>query len=331
MFGAKSGFKALAALTIAAFAIVTPLSAAQAAPETYPSTIKFLTDKFVNGKTLDGFSPGTPDYGFTLEALLQRRAAGQKLSDKLFVPAKAVLADSTSLTKSVVATYAYGADKKIKPGVAGKFLFTSIAVGTPNAPLRNAVVADLKKAIASNGSIALSAGNTFDYAWVILGLATNNQTKLANTVASQLVLLQRPDGGFGMDQTGDTSKSSADATGIALQALSLAKRSATKNQLAVQQNAIIAASKYLRSTQVGGNHWDAFGDIDINGTAYAAMGLKAAGANISAIQAWLKTRVAPTGGLMTPWSNGLGDVFATAQGYVPLIGQSYLNLIPVKK
>ena len=331
MFGAKSGLRVIAAVLTAVLATATPLTAAQAAPETYPSTIKFLSDKFVAGKALDGFSPGTPDYGFTLEALLQRRAAGQKLSDKLFVPAKAVLADSTSLAKSVVATYAYGADKKIKPGVAGKFLFTSVALGTPNAPLRNAVVADLKKAIAANGSIALSAGNTFDYAWAILGLATNNQTKLANTVAIQLVSLQRPDGGFGMDQTGDTSKSSADATGIALQALALAKRSASKSQLAVQQNAIIAASKYLRSTQVGGNHWDAFGDIDVNGTAYAAMGLKAAGANISAIQAWLKTRVAPTGGLTTPWSNGLGDVFATAQGYVPLIGQSYLNLIPVKK
>ena len=331
MFGAKSGLRVIAAALAAALAIATPLTAAQAAPETYPSTIKFLSDKFVNGKALDGFSPGTPDYGFTLEALLQRRAAGQRLSDKLFAPAKAVLADSTSLTKSVVATYAYGADKKIKPGVAGKFLFTSVALGTPNAPLRNAVVADLKKAIASNGSIALSAGNTFDYAWAILGLATNNQTKLANTVAIQLVSLQRSDGGFGMDQTGDTSKSSADATGIALQALALAKRSASKNQLAVQQNAIIAASKYLRSTQVGGNHWEAFGDIDVNGTAYAAMGLKAAGANITVIQAWLKTRVAPTGGLTTPWSNGLGDVFATAQGYVPLIGLSYLNLIPVKK
>ena len=331
MFGAKSGLRVIAAVSAAVLAIAAPLTAAQAAPETHPSTIKFLSDKFVNGKVLDGFSPGTPDYGFTLEALLQRKAAGQKLSEKLFVPAKAVLADSTSLTKSVVATYAYGADKKIKPGIAGKFLFTSVAVGTPNAPLRNAVVADLKKAIASNGSIALSAGNTFDYAWAILGLATNKQTKLANTVAIQLVSLQRPDGGFGMDQTGNTSKSSADATGIALQALSLAKRSASKSQLALQQNAIIAASKYLRATQVGGNHWDAFGDIDVNGTAYAAMGLKAAGANISAIQAWLKTRVAPTGGLTTPWSNGLGDVFATAQGYVPLIGQSYLNLIPVKK
>jgi hypothetical protein len=331
MFGAKSGFKALAALTIATFAIATPLSAAQAAPENYPSTVKFLSDKFVNGKALDGFSPGTPDYGFTLEAMLQRKAAGQKLSDKLFVPAKAVLADSTSLSKSIVATYAYGSDKKIKPGVAGKFLFTSVAIGTPNAPLRNAVVADLKKAIAANGSIAISGGNTFDYAWAILGLATNNQSKLANSVAINLVSMQRSDGGFGMDQTGDTAKSSADATGIALQALSLAKRTATKSQAAIQQTAIIAASKYLRSTQVAGTHWDAFGDVDVNGTAYAAMGLKAAGANITAIQSWLKTRVAPTGGLTTPWSNGLGDVFATAQGYVPLLGLSYLNLIPVKK
>jgi hypothetical protein len=61
------------------------------------------------------------------------------------------------------------------------------------------------------------------------------------------------------------------------------------------------------------------------------MGLKAAGANITSIQAWMKTRLAPNGGLTTPWSNGVGDVFATAQGYVPLIGLSYLNLIPVKK
>jgi len=331
MFGAKTGLRVIAALTLTALSIATPLKAAQAAPETYPSTVKFLSDKFVNGKTLDGFSPGTPEYGFTLEAMLQRKAAGQKLSDKLFIPAKAVLADSTSLAKSVVATYAYGADKKIKPGVAGKFLFTSIAIGTPNAPLRNAVVADLKKAIASNGSIAVSAGNTFDYAWAILGLATNSQAKLANTVANHLVSLQLPDGGFGMDQTGETAKSSADATGIALQALSLAKQTASKSQLATLQNAIIGASKYLRSTQIAGNHWDAFGDVDVNGTAYAAMGLKAAGANITAIQAWLKTRVAPTGGLTTPWSSGAGDVFATAQGYVPLIGLSYLNLIPVKK
>jgi hypothetical protein len=331
MFGAKSGLRVIAAITIATIAFATPLSAAQAASEAYPSTVSFLTSKFVDGKALDGFTPGTPDYGFTLEAMLQRKAAGQKLSDKLFVPAKAVLADNLTLAKSIVATYAYGSDKKVKPGVAGKFLFTSVAVGAPNAPLRNAVVADLKKAIAANGSIPTSAGNTFDYAWAILGLATNNQSKLANTVATNLTSLQRPDGGFAMDQTGDTLASSADATGIALQALALAKRSATKSQSAAQQKSIVAAALYLRSTQVTANHWDAWGDVDVNGTAYAAMGLKAAGANITAIQAWLKTRIAPSGGLTTPWSNGSGDVFATAQGYVPLIGLSYLNLIPVKK
>ncbi len=331
MFGAKSGLRVIAAVTIAAIAVATPLSAAQAASESYPSTVNFLTSKFIDGKALDGFTPGIPDYGFTLEAMLQRKAAGQKLSDKLFVPAKAVLADNLTLAKSIVATYAYGSDKKVKPGVAGKFLFTSVAIGAPNAPLRNSVVADLKKAIASNGSIPTSAGNTFDYAWAVLGLATNSQTKLANTVATNLVSLQRPDGGFGMDQTGDTLASSSDATGIALQALALAKRTATKSQAAIQQKSIVAAALYLRSTQVTGNHWDAWGDADVNGTAYAAMGLKAAGANVTAIQAWLKTRIAPSGGLTTPWSNGSGDVFATAQGYLPLIGLSYLNLIPVKK
>jgi hypothetical protein len=331
MFGAKSGLRAIAAFALAALAIATPLSAANAAPETYSGTIKFLTDKFVQGKVLDGFTPGTPDYGFTLEAMLQRKAAGQKLSDKLFIPAKAVLADNMILAKSIVSSYAYGSDKKVKAGVAGKFLFTSVVIGTPNAPLRNAVVADLKKAIAANGSISTSAGNTFDYAWAILGLATNNQSKLANSVATHLVSLQRPDGGFGTDQTGDTLVSSADATGIALQALVLAKKSATKSQLTIQQKAIIAASKYLRTTQISGTHWDAWGEADVNGTAYAGMGLKAAGANVTAIQDWLKARLAPSGGLTTPWSNGVGDVFATAQGYVPLLGLSYLNLIPAKK
>jgi hypothetical protein len=189
----------------------------------------------------------------------------------------------------------------------------------------------MKKAIATNGSIATSAGNTFDYSWAILGLATNSQSKLANSVAASLITMQRPDGGFGMDQTGDTLSSSADATGIALQALSLAKRTATKSQAAVLQKSIVSASQFLRTTQVAGNHWEAWGDADVNGTAYAAMGLKAAGGNISAIQAWLKTRIAAAGGITTPWSNGLGDVFATAQGYVPLIGLSYLNLIPAKK
>jgi hypothetical protein len=330
VFGPKTGLRGIAAALLTTIFLTTPLHPAQASTETYPSTIKFLTDKFVNGKALDGFTPGTRDFGFTLEALLQRKAGGQKLTDQL-IAVKATLADSTVLTKSVVATYAYDSMMKVKPGLAGKFLFTSAALGVPNAPLRNTVIGDLKKAIASSGAIDTVAGNSFDYAWVILGLASNNQAKLANLAAVKLASLERPDGGFGMDQTGNTLNSSADATGIALQALALAKKSASASQVAIEQKALLAAAKYLRTTQVTADHWEAWGDADVNGTAYAAMGLKAAGANVTAIQAWLRGRLAPTGGLTTPWSNGAGDVFATAQGYVPLIGLSYLNLIPAKK
>jgi hypothetical protein len=261
--------------------------------------------------------------------MLQRKALGQKLIDQL-AAVKANLADTTLFNKAAVYNYAYtvtGATRAIKPGLAGKFLFVSAALGVPNAPLRNGILADLKKVVGSNGLIASSNGNTFDYAWAILGLATNQQTKLANVVAQKLVALQRQDGGFGTDQTGDVNSSSADATGIAIQSLVYAKRSASSAQAKVEQKSLVSASAYLRTTQVGGDHWESFGDVDVNGTAYAAMGLKAAGANITSVQAWLKSRVAPGGGLATPWSNGVGDVFATAQGVTPLLGFSYLNLV----
>ena len=324
MFGPKSGLRVLAAISLAALLATTPLTSANAASSEYASTVKFLADKFVSGKALDGFTPGAPDYGFTLEAMLQRKAGGQKLTDQI-TAVKATLADTTVLAKSIVTKYAYGTDKLIKPGLAGKFLFTSAAIGVPNAPLRNAVVSDLKKAMTTEGAIA--SGNSFDYAWVILGLATNHQEKLANLAALKLTKLERPDGGFGLDQTGDTLASSADATGIAMQALALAKKSGSKSQAAAEQKVLVAAAKYLRTTQVSADHWESFGDVDVNGTAYAAMGLKAAGASVTSIQAWLKSRVASTGGLTTPWSNGQGDVFATAQGVTALLGLSYLNLI----
>ena len=328
MLGPKTELRVIAALLVAAFSLATPLTSASAAQPDYASSLDFISNKFVAGKALDGFSPGVPDYGFTLEAMLQRKALGQKLMDQV-VAVKANLADTTVFAKSSVSNYAYantGATKTIKPGLAGKYLFVSAALGVPNAPLRNAVVGDLKKAIATNGLISTASGNTFDYAWVILGLASNNQQKLANLVAQKLVSLERPDGGFGTDQTGDTLASSADATGIALQALTYSKRSATTAQVAKLQKAIISASGYLRSTQVTSDHWEAWGDVDVNGTAYAAMGLKAAGGNVSSVQKWLQGRIAPTGGLMTSWSNGSGDVFATAQGMTAVLGLSYLNL-----
>ena len=329
MFGPKTELRVSVALLLAAFTFATsglPVSAAQS---DYSNSLTFITSKFVAGKTLDGFSAGTPDYGFTMEAMLQRKALGQKLVDQL-TAVKSNFADTVVFAKSAVANYAYSSDstpKTIKPGLAGKFLFVSSALGVPNAPLRNGLISDLKKAIASNGAIAAANSNTFEYSWAILGLATNNQPKLANLAAQKLTSLERPDGGFGTDQTGNTIASSADATGIALQALTFCKRSASPAQLMKLKKSIASASAYLRSTQVTGDHWEAFGDVDVNGTAYASMGLKAAGGNVSTTQVWLKARIAPTGGLTTSWSNGAGDIFATAQGMVAVMGLSYLDLV----
>ena len=188
--------------------------------------------------------------------------------------------------------------------------------------------------MAADGTLAGSDGNTYDYAWAVLGLKAQNTAKdtaLANRVALKLSATARPDGGFGFDRNADTTLSSADSTGIALQALVAVKGDGSAVDRAAKLKAIRQASSYLLKTDVGDNHWEAFGDIDVNGTAYAAMGLKAAGvskAQIGKYSTWLKSRLTGNGkGFITPWSSGSGDVFATAQAYVPLIGLSYLDLL----
>ena len=134
-------------------------------------------------------------------------------------------------------------------------------------------------------------------------------------------------GGFGFDATISTTESSTDATGIALQALATATSNAATAADALKRRTIVAATAYLSRTVVGGNHWQAWGDYDTNGTAYAAMGLAAAGRSVSPIRKWLASKIASDGGLQTPWSDGLGDRFATAQSYLALRGLDYMDLV----
>lgn len=332
MFGPKSGLRKLAAtISIAAAAILVAPSAAIAA-DAYPATTEFLSSKFVAGKAIDGFSAGKADYGFTLEAMLQLRAAGKTVAQQR-VAINHVLNDLT-VSVNRGGGYLFDAAKKFKPGLAGKFLFTGAALRVANGPTKNNVLALLRKAITADGSVTGSDGNTYDYAWVILGLKAQNNAKdnaLANRVALKLSTMARPDGGFGFDRNADTSTSSADSTGIALQALVSSKFDGSAAERATKLRAIRLASSYLSKSDIEDNHWVAFGDIDVNGTAYAAMGLKAAGVNkaqIGKYSTWLKSKLSADGkGFVTPWSGGNGDVFATAQAYVPLIGLSYLDLL----
>ena len=332
MFGPKSGLHKLAAtIAILAITVLASPSVASAA-DAYPSVTNFLSSKFVAGKAIDGFTAGKADYGFTLDAMLQLRAAGKGVAAQR-------VAVNHVLNDQIVAInrgggYLFDSAKKFKPGLAGKLLFTSVALRVANGPTKNAVISLLRKAISSDGTILGSDGNTYDYAWVVLGLKsqqTPTDTSLANKVALKLASMARPDGGFGFDRNADTTASSPDSTGIALQALAFTKNEGSTLERAAKLKALRLATSYLSKTDVEDNHWNSFGDLDVNGTAYATMGLKAAGVGtktIAAYSTWLKTQLSADGkGFTTPWSATTADTFATAQGYVPLIGLSYLDLL----
>ena len=317
MFETKTGLRKIATL-ISIIALVAIGSVSPASAEVKQAdTVRYLASQFVNKQYLEGFSAGKADFGFTIEALLQLRAAGQSANS--FKPAVAYNLQSASVAGTATKVGSLFVDKKFQTGRGGMFLFASRAYKLPSSSLRTNVLKLVKANVKATGEVIDANGNTFIYGWTVLGLWASGETKLATTVANKLASLARPDGGFGTDQTGDTLTSSADATGMALMALASVKKAKSATS--------IKAINWLTKTAIVNDHFEAWGDVDVNSTAYAAMGLKAVGQNTSAIQSWLVGRLAEKGGLITPWSEGKADKFATAQGYIALIGSSYLALI----
>ena len=284
----------------------------------------------VNGKALDGYPAGTPEYGFTLEAMMQLKAGGKTFVQQL--PAITyMLSTRTQPFGTLSRGYLFNQDaaKSVKVGRVGKFLFTSEVLNVPNGAIRYEAFKKLSAAInAKTGEISGTQAGAIDYAWVALGLNSYQEYSLANRVVQKMLTLQNTDGGFG---EADTATSTADATGLALQAINYRQTYGSDSEDRKRTAAEKKAVSYLLATDIEGNHWDAFGGPSVNSTAYAVMGLKSAGARVSTLTPhtnWLKAQLAPKGGFMTSWSNGLGDQYATAQAYVPLIGKSYLDLLP---
>jgi hypothetical protein len=233
-------------------------------------------------------------------------------------------------TPATQSGYLYTVDTpSLKPGLAGKFLFTSAALKAKNAALRAQIVRELKSKISESGFISASNVSGIDHSWVVLGLATNRNLALARSVAYRLTELQHADGGFGPNTDGDFTVSGTDSTGLALQALAVAKNTGSSSGNRMITRAISRAVSFLKSSSAGElrDHWEAWGDYDLNGSAYAVMGLKAVGQKVTKYVSWLKSKVSTDGGLMVPWSEPAGDVFATAQGYVALLGSDYLSLV----
>ncbi|MFM5905656.1 MAG: hypothetical protein ACKORF_06090 [Micrococcales bacterium] len=321
----KSGLRTIATFTIAVMLFAGAGQSAHAKESANQTTVKFLQSKFVAGKYIEGFTPGKADYGFTLEALLQRKALGEKSS----ALAKAVRFNlvNTSVVgvSPSVPGYLFDSEGKLNVGLAGKFAFVSQAMKAPNGKLRSKILQKIKASFGSNGDLKDASATTFDRSWVILGLAANGNPKQAQRLGLALQQTQLSDGGFNDGYTLDAS--ATDGTGIALQALAATRNLGSTEVKSKTGTSIAKAVQYLRGTQVNGDHWEAWGDYNTNGTAYAAMGIIAAGSPSLGIATWLKNKLSSDGGLVTPWSGGSGDTYATAQSVVPMLNLSYLSLL----
>ncbi|CAB4636773.1 unannotated protein [freshwater metagenome] len=296
----------------------------------HPSTVSFLAKSMVEGKVLDGPVAGTPDFSLTLEAMMQLKAGGRELVRQL--PAvRHMLSTRTQPFGTLSRGYLFNQDeaKSLKPGLAGKFLFTSEVLDVPNNAIRFEAFRRLAASINSRtGEISGATAGSVDYAWVAMGLNSYQEFTLANRVVQFMLTLQNTDGGFGET---DPLVSTPTATGLALQAINYRQTFGNDQEDAARSAAEKKSVSFLLATDLEENHWGFLGEPSVTATAYAVMGLKAFGARKTTLARytnWLKAQLSPKGGFVTSASNGEGDKFATAQSYVPLIGKSYLDLLP---
>lgn len=325
--GTKSGLRSIATIlaSVTTAALVLTLSAC--APTTkYTETAAFLQSKFT-AAGVEGFTPGKPDYGFTLEAITQLAGSGQL--DAVRDVATNVLTDATLVGDSTSKSgYLFDASNgAFKAGLAGKFLFASKVSGIENATLRDDIITLLSEQVSADGTLVGSGDNTFDYGWVTLALVAQGKADLAASVATKLTSFVREDGGFGFDTSVNTTASSADAAGMVLMAIAATDGIGSAESQSTRKATKDALLNWLETATVSGNHFEAWGDVDVNSTAYAAMGLIASKVDASAYSAWLTTTIVDDGGLETPWSEGKGDTFATIQGLLALDARSYPGLI----
>ena len=267
-----------------------------------PETVTFLKSKFVADGYVEGFTPGSPDVGFTLEAIAQlSQAPGTDLS----AAEKWALTDTSKLVD---------ADGNLQLGLAAKWLYVSDLVGFSNDSVRDSVTEELTSYWNSTDIIERST-NSFDLAWEALALEAVGRHDEARKASDSLSKIRRADNGWGTDLSANTTASSTDATAIALMAF-----------IATGDTSSAEVAKAWLNANLVTDHYEAWGDVDVNGTAYATMALHASGSDVTKLQAWLKGQLAKDGGLKTPWSNGAGDTFATIQGYLPLIGLDYVGI-----
>lgn len=315
MFETKSELRKIA--TTIAMLVGFALTVTGCAPtltEAQKTQLSFLQSKFVNNTYVEGFAAGQPDYGITIEMLLQRAGLYDDSSSQK-TAVTAILEDK-NLSGTVDSGVGYLFDEKgIKLDLTGKFVFASVCLNADNKTNREQLIEQALNSFENSAS----APTDFAISWLLLGLDATKNAKSAE-VATALVAAQNSDGGFDDFTPGE---STSDATGLALLAL------ASVDSTAEVKAAVEKAQSYLANSLVQ-DHYEAYGSTNVNGTAYAFMGLKASGASeeqTEPLRKWLETQLQPDGGVQAGFAPGASDTMATSQSILAINGRTYLDLL----
>ena len=306
-----TGMRRFALVTVIISSLALALSACSSdsyGQDPYPKTSKFVFEKFNNGEFLDTFTPNEPEEGITLEAMTQLSALGYDKSKQ----------------EKAVAWVKANSDSFDSIGLKAEYIFTAHALGFAEDESIKAAVEALKAGIASDGTLD---GNNFVYSWVIFALLAENEKDLANTVAVKLTTLAEVSGGYKYTQGDTQSEAATDVTSFAIMSLQASLGTGSESDEAAKKLAIDKSKTFVLGTMVDENHWNAYGDVDISGTAYAIMALNSLGIDSVKTQDWLKSRInSEDGGVIAPWTDPSSDTFSTSQS---LLGLSHLSFVDV--
>lgn len=279
----------------------------------------------LQGGTVPGV--GAPAYDLTVDAALGLLAAGTQ---------DVVLDETLDVLERDAALYVHGQQfdgerpDAVYAGAAAKLgLLALLTGGDPRDVGGLDLVADVQRTEAAGRYTDISDlgddSNTFTQSLGVLLLDEAADVDPTAGAVDVLVSAQCPDGGFPVDFGQETCNSDADATGIALQALAALDETSFASAAAAKARAV----PFLLSVQLADG---AFGSTapgaagaNVNTTGYAAMGLAAAGQDVTSAVTWLSSVLRADGGLpVTVPGEDVSDAFATAQALPALTARGFV-------
>ena len=295
-----------------------PLPQGPTEPVTLAEAAAWLADpdQLVDGDHVE--LGGQPRYDLTSDVALGLLAAGTQ-DDTL----DAVL----DFLETGAEDYAHGAEfdgereDAVYAGAAAKLgLVALLTGGDPRSVGGLNLVADLEGIETAEGRYVDrtafgDVSNVFTQSLALLLLAEAPGVDPSTAAVTRLEAQQCDDGGFPVYIDPESCASDADATGLALQALT-----------ALGSDAAGAATSYLAATRQADGSWTSStpgaSGANVNSTAYAAMGLWSAGVDTSQTAQWLASVANPDHGLpVVPGAES--DTFATAQALPALASTNF--------